>query len=195
MISYLFRIIITFLVVTLIIKGVFLDFSSINSNSMANTLLSGDFTIVNKVAYNFAGWEYKDIEKDDIIVFSSPNINSKINDILQSNEFSFDENNKNEKITKRVVGLPGDTIFYNEDFLEINKVNLVNIVNSNKSKPKTKIILNENMYFVLGDNKDNSIDSRYFGPVERNDIIGKIILIYWSKNNIGINFERIGRTF
>lgn len=192
MISYIFRIVITFLVVTLIIKGVFLDFSSINSDSMANTLLSGDFTIVNKVAYNFAGWEYKEIEKDDIIVFSSPNINNKIKDILHTNDYNIDENYINEKITKRVVGIPGDTILYNEDFLEINNINKLNL---KKSAPKTKIILGDNMYFVLGDNIENSIDSRYFGPVERNDIIGKIIMIYWSKNQIGINFERIGHIF
>jgi|GEM_PF-5155523 len=194
MISYIFRIVITFLVVTLIIKGVFLDFSSINSNSMANTLLTGDFTIVNKVAYSFAGWEYKDIEREDIIVFSSPNINTKIKEIVHSNDFNIDDNYVNEKITKRVVGIAGDTILYNEDFLEINNINKVNS-NKSKSKPKTKIILGENMYFVLGDNKDNSIDSRYFGPVERNDIIGEIVMIYWSKNKIGLNFERIGRTF
>ena len=169
----------------------------IPSGSMESTLMTGDHVIVDKLAYSPHGGlsghvlPYSDVNQGDIIVFRWPV------DISQT-------------YVKRVIGMPGDRIRiegkevyrngsklvesyvqhvdprrvpYRDDFPS----NLVPL----EMYPQGRQMLAENVrdgevivpaghYFALGDNRDNSSDSRYWGFVPRENITGKPVIVYWS---------------
>ncbi|CAL4320723.1 Signal peptidase I [Buchnera aphidicola (Sipha maydis)] len=204
---------------------------SIPSNSMLPTILSGDFILVNKFAYNIRNpfndkilFHINSPQRGDIGVFQYPK-------------------NKNINYIKRFVGLPGDYIQYkmlkkeisihnhnNKTFYSIELVKYKKI-NDEQNSYKQEIIKNvhyiicveqnkydnnqlyfqqknmkqgtwkvpDNQYFVLGDNRDNSSDSRYWGFVPEENLIGKATIVWFSvkqNSNIfpfGIRFYRIGQ--
>ena len=101
-------------------------------------------------------------------------------------------NGKKERIVKRVIGLPGETLEYTDGFLYINGkrthddfVNLTRDFTLEDVTGKKKIP--EGYYFVMGDNRRNSLDSRdsRVGLVKKSDIIGKPILRIWPLNKMG----------
>lgn len=131
-------------------------------NSMNSTLSDGDNLILNKISYRF-----HEPERFDIVVFPFR-----------------DGSGKN--YIKRVIALPGETvnidyeghIFINGEILEESYGNAVILNPGNASEP---ITLKDNEYFVMGDNRNNSEDSRFdeVGIVYRNEILGKVwIRIY-----------------
>ena len=118
--------------------------------SMSPTLESKDILVLNKIHYKLF-----DIKRFDII------------------SFEYDET---KYLIKRVIGLPGETVEYKDNKLYINNelveeefLNDTIITDNYKSG-----IIPEDMYVVLGDNRTNSLDSREFGFVSKNDILGKI---------------------
>ena len=170
----------------------------IPSESMENTLLIGDYLLVDKVHYGEGGplhWlmPYREIHRGDIIVFRYP--------VQPTLHF-----------VKRVVGVPGDrihlfhgTVFvngkalddsrfvlhkserfdsYRDDFPSGNyispEVNSSWWIEMHKVVHEGDIVVPPRSYFVLGDNRDDSLDSRYWGFVPRENIIGRPFLIYWS---------------
>ena len=170
----------------------------IPSESMENTLLIGDYLLVDKVHYGEGGaWNwlmpYSPIGRGDIIVFHYP--------VHPSQHF-----------VKRVIGVPGDhvhlfrgTVFVNGKAVEdsryaIHKAGQFdsyrdNFPAGNYISPEVNsswwiemhnvvhrgdIVVPPDKYFVLGDNRDESLDSRYWGFVPRENIIGRPFLIYWS---------------
>jgi len=170
----------------------------IPSESMENTLLIGDYLLVDKVHYGDRGvWNwlmpYSQIHRGDIIVFRYP--------IHPQQHF-----------VKRVVGLPGDKIHlfrgkvfvngkavddsafavhksqqfdsYRDNFPAGNyispEVNSGWWVEMHKVVHQGEITVPPGKFFVLGDNRDESLDSRYWGFVPRENIIGRPFLIYWS---------------
>ena len=86
-------------------------------------------------------------------------------------------------LIKRVIGLPGDTLEISQGNVLIDGVPLaepyVHGLATSCSSYCGPIILNRGMYFVMGDNRPNSQDSRAFGPVPGSDMIGHVILRYW----------------
>ena len=94
---------------------------------------------------------------------------------------------------KRIIGLPGENIALSEGHFFINGEKL-----TEKYLPPTiltmpgpytadrVVTLNENEYFVAGDNRSHSSDSRYWGPVQKSEIIGRAILRYCPKSDLGI---------
>ena len=179
----------------------------IPSGSMEKTLLIGDFILVNKFTYGIRMpvWRNKiisnnDPERGDVMVFFPPH--------------------KDQYYIKRVVGLPGDLVEYNNKILKINGEIQEQIITpiSKRSlfqdrieklgniEHKIKINIatqrNENIsvrvpdghYFMLGDNRDNSQDSRSWGPVSEERIVGKAVAI-WMHKEPGWNlpsFDRVG---
>jgi len=157
----------------------------IPTGSMENTLLVGDHLLVNKFVYasTFFPWEekilpIKKIKRGDIVVFRYPEDPTK-------------------DFVKRVIALEGETIEIKDKKVYINgksidepyKIHKDSLIfNSNEFIPENFIIRDnygpvlvpKGHYFVMGDNRDNSSDSRYWGFLPREMIKGKPWIIYWS---------------
>lgn len=134
--------------------------------SMSPTLEEGNIIIVNKLIYRLT-----DVARNDIIVIS-----------------------KNEKyMIKRVVGLPGEQIEYKDNYVIINGVTYKEpfidsgiTTNDFSIKDLGYDVIPDNMYLVLGDNRENSQDSRNYGLISKNEIIGKAFIRIWPFNKIKI---------
>jgi signal peptidase I len=168
----------------------------IPSGSMEDNLLIGDHLLVDKLSWSPPGsfsrhlLPYQPIHRGDIVIFRYP-VDLKLT------------------FVKRVVGLPGDRLRVHEKTLFLNGKPLTERYKVHKTDytvafrdfypghPDTQIteggiellrshvkngevIVPDNCYFVMGDNRDHSLDSRYWGFVPRRNIIGKPLLIYWS---------------
>lgn len=131
----------------------------ISGPSMQNTLQSGQFVLVNKLAYLF-----HQPERGDVIVFHEPDLPSR-------------------DLIKRIIGLPGDKIVLDGSNVWVNGQELDEPYITQKYNPgaQTQVVPSD-QYFVLGDNRPVSEDSRYFGFVPKDYIIGKAILVYWPLN-------------
>ena len=252
----LLKILVLVLILALLLKVFILDAFQIPTGSMKNTLLEGDFLLVNKSAYSistphqipFLG---KRLSRTELISTGKPEFNDVVAFEIPADYYDPDSEEYSILI-KRIIGLPGDTIEIKDQILYINhkkyrtpsyiKINLNEspIENVNKDlfpynnkwslenygpiivpKKGMKVELNpknilqwqnaintdyekkvisvagtvinlnnkaireyvfeKDYYFVLGDNRKNSIDSRYFGYIPEEWIIGKAFMIYWSK--------------
>lgn len=141
-----------------LIARVFVQNYVVDGPSMTPTLLNGEYILVNKAEYFFHG-----PQRGEVIVFQYPKDPSR-------------------DFVKRVIGVPGDTVKVTANgVVSVNGMVLTEpyINNSvNIYGPETwKLTAGE--YFVLGDNRGDSSDSRDWGPVPRSDIIGAAALIYW----------------
>ena len=127
----------------------------------------------------------------DVVVFYNPNfiytknVYQEYLDALQvwnlNNKLSMDT-----AFVKRIIGLPGDTIIINksgEVFNNGTKLNFNNVVSGNESE-LINYTVPENYYFLLGDNRNNSIDSRIYGSVNKRQIIGKAVYKIYPLNEI-----------
>ena len=154
-----FALMIAALVVVFIVQPV-----KVEGTSMLPRLHDGERIFVNKlIYYDEYRWAPK-IERGDIVVFWFPDDPSK-------------------SYIKRVVGLPGDTVEMREDNVLINGTVLEEKYLDPKENLSTRsqgpIYVKPNYYFVMGDNRDNSSDSRSWGLVPKKYIYGKALLRYW----------------
>ena len=147
----------------------------IPSGSMENTLLPGDMILDNKFIYYFPDYKH-----GDILVFKYPKEPEK-------------------DYIKRVIGLPGDTVeikngdIYINDKLTEEKYtkqkaadDIILHASAGTDVPLSKIKVPEGKLFVMGDNRNNSQDSRFWGYLPKENIRGKALLIYWPLNRIGL---------
>jgi signal peptidase I len=135
----------------------------IPSESMVPTLQVGDRLIIEKVTPRITG-----IARGDIIVFSPPEASARKEDMI-----------------KRVIGLPGDTLYINDGKVYVNDVALNEPYEAEAPEKDFKTYtVPENSYFVMGDNRNDSYDSRYWGPVPADHIIGKALVRYFPIDNI-----------
>ena len=130
------------------------SFEQVIGPSMKGTLDAGDVTIVNKLVYKF-----RTIKRNEIVSI----------------------NQKDKIMVKRVIGLPGEHIEYKDNKLYVNgSLVLENNISVETKDFKLEDIgyetIPKDMYFVLGDNRNNSSDSREFGLVKKDEIIGKIVM-------------------
>ncbi|TFG36816.1 MAG: signal peptidase I [Nitrospirales bacterium] len=184
--------IITALILALLIRTFVVQAFKIPSGSMIPTLLIGDHILVNKFLY---GTQIPFTDKK-ILIFREP----KKGDIIV---FKYPENPKKDFI-KRVIATEGDTIE------EKNKVVYVNgepvtetyayhydpTIHSDSAPRDTfgQIRVPKDKIFVMGDNRDHSYDSRFWGFVDEKEVKGKAFIIYWSWNpDKWVRFNRIGR--
>jgi signal peptidase I len=128
--------------------------------SMQPGLQSDQYVLVNKIAYLFHA-----PERGDVIVFHFPLDTSK-------------------DFIKRVIGLPGDTISFTSTTVQVNGVVLNEPYISEKANPlaKNPFVVPPNEYFVMGDNRPASDDSRDWGYVPKDYIVGKAVMVYWPLN-------------
>lgn len=160
--------VILFLICVFIIPKYVVQRTIVDQTSMENTLHSGDNLIVEKVTYRF-----KNPERFDIIIFHP----------YQTVE--------NEYYVKRVIGLPGETIQINNNTIFINGKALEESYGKNSlidpGIAKDPITLGEDEFFVMGDNRDVSLDSRSpeVGLVKKDSIQAKAIFRIWPLSDIG----------
>ena len=177
------------LILALIIRAFVIQAFKIPSGSMKNTLLIGDHLLVNKFIYGihipFSDYviPIKDPRHGDIIVFEYPEDPEK-------------------DFIKRIIGVPGDTIEIRDKEVYRNSEKLVEpyarhtdpaIVEGLRDNLPA-FVVPENSYFVMGDNRDESYDSRWWKFVRRDQIRGKAWRIYWSWESLSnIRFDRMGQ--
>jgi signal peptidase I len=184
--------IITALLLALIIRAYIIQAFKIPSGSMIPTLLIGDHILVTKFTYGtkipFSDKSilvFKQPEKGDIIVFKYP------------------EDPKKDFI-KRVVAAGGDTLEERNKIIYVNGKEVTEPYAYHgdsfvrpRGDPRDNfgpLIVPENKVFVMGDNRDQSFDSRYWGFVDIKAIKGKALIIYWSWDpGNRLRFNRIGR--
>ena len=168
----------------------------IPTGSMEDTLLIGDHLLVDKLAYAPSGpvskyiLPYSDVKRGDIIVFRYPV------EIQQT-------------FVKRCIGVPGDRIklvnkqlvlnghvvkepyvYHKSELIDSYRDNFPSEPNTFMADPANDMLANHTVngeivvppgyFFAMGDNRDSSLDSRYWGFVPRGNIIGKPVIIYWS---------------
>lgn len=160
------------IIVVFILFGVFaVQPVVVEGTSMLPELHDGERLLVNKlVYYKFQGVSWGHLERGDIVVFWYPKEPDK-------------------SYVKRIIGLPGETVEVKNgkvyiDGLELNEEYLD--IEHNQSLPSfPSRTVEEHHYFVMGDNRDNSSDSRYWGLVPEKYIYGKAFFRYWKPSQIG----------
>lgn len=93
---------------------------------------------------------------------------------------------QNEFLIKRIVGFPKEKIVYIEGKLYINDKEVKDPYKNDFEIDHFSIELNEDEYFVLGDNRDNSLDSRYIGPINKKNIVGTTKIVMYPFDRFGI---------
>jgi signal peptidase I len=190
--SLLTTVVIAIFVITFVVQAF-----QIPSESMENTLLIGDYLLVDKLRYGGGSlWDhlmpYRPVRRGDIIVFRYPV-------------------NPHQHFVKRVVGVPGDRVrlikrqvfvdgvalaepyvhyssevhdAFRDEFPRLNaavpQLDAAWWLELHKLVEDGELIVPDGHYFVLGDNRDESLDSRYWGFVPRENVIGRPLVIYWS---------------
>jgi len=161
--SHLAREIVETIALTLIIFLVILfaiQSYRVSGPSMLPGLQTDDYVLVNKIAYLFHA-----PERGDVIVFHYPLDTS-------------------EDFIKRVIGLPGDTVSLDNKTVQVDGVVLHEPYISEAYNPSGKTIkVPMDEYFVLGDNRPLSDDSRDWGFVPKADLVGKAVIVYWPLSN------------
>jgi signal peptidase I len=189
--SLLGTVVIAVFVITFVVQAF-----QIPSPSMENTLLVGDYLLVNKLCYGGGSlWDslmpYRKVQRGDIVVFNYPV-------------------NPAQHFVKRVIGVPGDRVrlinkqvfinghplkepyarftrpaddLFRDDFPRLDVLQGLTPewwLQLRKLVEDGQLIVPEGHYFVMGDNRDDSSDSRYWGFVPKANILGRPLLIYWS---------------
>lgn len=159
----------------MLINGTIGQARVIPSGSMENTLLIGDHLIMSRIGYDagvpFTNWHvplWRSPHRQQVVIFKPP-----------SPPFPPDT----PDYVKRVIGLPGDTLDIHDGAVWINGQKLSENYITGRSEPYELHVpykVPDNCYFVMGDNRGNSYDSRFWGCVPRNDIIGTPVMIYMS---------------
>ena len=129
----------------------------VNGNSMYPTLKNNDIMILNKISYYF-----KNIERFDIVVVKY----------------------KDHYIIKRVIGLPGEVVEYKDNKLYIDGRKIKDRYNSVNQEDFIKN-LDKDEYFVMGDNRGDSLDSRIVGPIDKKEIMGNSEFIIFPFSRFG----------
>lgn len=147
------------IIIVILIKTFIVTPVRVNGASMDDTLHNKDIMLLSKISYKL-----HDIKRFDIVV------------IREGEEF----------IIKRVIGLPGEQVEYIDDKLYVNG----KVIEENFKHKQTDDYIPDHkipadMYFVLGDNRGNSTDSRVLGYIPRQDILGKATFTIYPFNRIG----------
>lgn len=157
----LFAVVLAFFIITFVVQAFFIP-----SGSMEPTLQIGDRILVAKFYYRIAP-----IQRGDVIVFRYPL-------------------NPGKDFVKRVVGLPGDRVELRQGVVYVNGQARPDLTPTRGDAscvqnygPKT---VTQGHLFVLGDNRCNSEDSRFFGLVPVRNVVGRAVVVYWPPHRIGL---------
>ncbi len=172
----------------ILIAAIFLRFTNvfvvqtfyIPSGSMENTLLIGDHLFVNRFVYGPAATDLerkllplREVQRGDIVIFRS-------------------KTDKGMDIVKRAIGVPGDTIQVDQGNLYLNGKDVADESYAIHKRPDPPfaprdwfgpVTVPERRYFFMGDNRDESLDSRFWGFLPAHLVKGRALFIYWSNGN------------
>jgi signal peptidase I len=138
----------------------------VESVSMRETLHPGDFVLVSRVAYDIKGHKTGEVGRGDVVVFEPP---------VPSDE----------PYVKRVIGLPGEVVKIENGEVYVNGVLVQEPYVQVDFHTSGTWEIPANDIFVMGDNRNNSSDSRSWGTVPIENIIGKALFVYWPMEQWG----------
>jgi len=197
-----------FIVSMLIFRSALADWNVVPTGSMKPTILEGDRILVNKLAYDFriplthiSLYRFADPRRGDIVVFDSKAADTRL--------------------VKRVIGLPGDTVEMRDNRLAINGIaarysnigheadaifaiesyldisHKIELARAGASRFGTfgPVTVPKDCYLVLGDNRDNSADSRFYGFIPRDEIVGSAKTVVLSLDYDDFYIPRAERFF
>ncbi len=154
----------TALIVVFLLRTFLFTIIRVDGPSMSDTLLNGDRLYVDVLNMRLDG-----PDRFDVVILHYPN--------------------RSENFVKRVIGLPGDTIEVKEGVLTVNGVEYdepyltpSRVTSFSRAANNFTVTLGEDEYFVMGDNRDNSNDSRRIGVITRSMFVGKVKRIIWPLN-------------
>ncbi|GBD30518.1 Signal peptidase I [bacterium HR32] len=157
----LFAVVLAFVIITFVVQAFYIP-----SGSMEPTLRVGDRILVAKFYYRLAP-----IQRGDVIVFRYPL-------------------NPGKDFVKRVVGLPGDTVELRAGVVFVNGAARPDLTPSQGDGTCAQNYgprkVDPGHLFVMGDNRCNSEDSRFFGLVPTRNVVGKAVLVYWPPHRVGV---------
>lgn len=143
--------------------------NQVKGASMDPTFNTGDYIFTSKVTYKFRGYN-----RGDVVVFKSPK-------------------NPDIEYIKRIIGLPGDKVMVKDSEVYVNGIKLTesyisaktNLWENGFSKNGEEITVPDGDLFVMGDNRPRSSDSREFGPVPEETVIGQVFYRYFPSTKMG----------
>ncbi|HUG31834.1 MAG TPA: signal peptidase I [Acidimicrobiia bacterium] len=177
----------TALVIAVLIKTFLVQPFWIPSESMLDTIHVNDRVMVNKLAYQLG-----EPARGDIVVFrdpANPDTDESIPEAVIRSvlEAVGIRTRGSDDLIKRIVGLPGDTITISDDVVHIDGVPLVEpYLSADVTMPDDgPFEVGADEVFVMGDNREFSFDSRRFGTIEMDALIGRAFVIIWPVSNFG----------
>lgn len=183
------KLIVIVVVITTILNTLVFTFSTVKQSSMEKTLFENDILIIEKISMLFS----KPVKGDIIILVEDEDISSsyfkKVQVLYEDMANKFSKKNQRIRLVKRVIGVPGDVIDIRDGFVYINTVKIDEPYVEDltfERKLKYPVTVPEDAYFVLGDNRDVSNDSRAFGMIKIGAIEGKVIFRLAPFNSIGV---------
>ncbi len=154
-----------FLVFIVLFRLFVLEPHNVSGSSMDNTFKDGDYVLVDKISYRF-----KNPHVGDVVVFDPP---------------ASAENAS--RFIKRIIATPGESVEVkaNDTYINNNKVT-ENFIDYPSTKISPSILLKKDEYFVMGDNRFVSYDSRYWGPIVKDELQGRVLIRLYPFNKIAI---------
>ena len=177
------------LLIAVIIKTFLFQAFWIPSSSMEDTLQIYDRVLVSKLSY-----EFSDISQLDVIVFDDPRAGFEQPDedalerAIRNLKESIGLATPQSEFIKRVIGLSGDTVEGRDGSVFVNDVRLVEPYLKQPDlpiRPFGPVEVPTNSLFVMGDNRRASQDSRFFGAIPVDDVVGKAFVIIWPLSRAG----------
>ncbi|HKZ34635.1 MAG TPA: signal peptidase I [Patescibacteria group bacterium] len=156
--------------ISLFIYWFFIQPHRVDGSSMENSFYHEELILTDKISYRLSK-----PKRGDVIVFQAPNTTDR-------------------DYIKRITGLPGESVllrdgdvYINGQILQESYTNEQHTTNGEEFlKDDTPYLIPDGYYFALGDNREHSSDSRSFGPVQKEKIVGKVWLRYWPPSSMGL---------
>ncbi len=152
------------LVVILLVRLFVIEPHSVSGSSMDDTFHTHDYVLVDKLSYHF-----RDPKVGDVVVFNPP-LEDRVED----------------RFIKRVIAVPGETIAVTKDATVVNGTTVHEPFVTYVSDREAHLTLGADQYFVMGDNRAVSYDSRAWGPIKKEEIQGRVLIRLYPFNQISI---------
>lgn len=193
------QLIVIALVLAFIIKSLALQAFFIPSGSMLQTLQIGDRVLVEKISFLV-----REPERGEIIVFRRPgleeegfSVGATWRSFLEG--IGLSEPDPDRDLIKRVIGLPGETVEMIDGVVNVDGQPIAEPYTAPETRDFPPVVVPEGEYYVLGDNRMNSLDSRFtLGTVPEENIIGRAFAIIWPPGeatlDMDADYEGVGET-